>query len=129
MSLKFFQFHSFHEFIFFFTLALAEISWTPLFAASLMMGVMRPLSVATAIDMWIESRARGPSPDQVTFTSGISYDKKSAVSSCSEQIIIRKNKKSRNKSLAQVSQCLQGCGDRNPSLMLYLQIVSVSYII
>ena len=58
--------------IYFFTLALAEISWTPLFAASLMMGVMRPLSVATAIEMWIESSARGPSPDQVTFTSGIS---------------------------------------------------------
>lgn len=55
-----------------FTLALAEISWTPLFAASLMMGVMRPLSVATAIEMATESSARGPSPDQVTFTSGIS---------------------------------------------------------
>lgn len=63
-----------------FTLAFAEISWTPLFAASLMIGVMRPLSVATAIEMWIESSARGPSPDQVTFTSGISYDKKSEVS-------------------------------------------------
>lgn len=55
-----------------FTLTLAEISWTPLSAASLMMGVMRPLSVATAIEMWTESSARGPSPDQVTFTSGIS---------------------------------------------------------
>lgn len=59
-----------------FTFALVEISWTPLFAASLMMGVMRPLSVATAIEMWIESSARGPSPDQVTFTSGISYKSK-----------------------------------------------------
>lgn len=54
------------------TLALAEISCTPLLPASFMMGVMRPLSVATAIEMWIESSARAPSPDQVTFTSGIS---------------------------------------------------------
>lgn len=58
------------------TLALAEISCTPLLAASFMMGVMRPLSVATAIEMWIESSAHGPSPDQVTFTSGISCKEK-----------------------------------------------------
>lgn len=36
------------------------------------MGVMSPFSVATAIAIWIESRGRGPSSDQVTFTSGIS---------------------------------------------------------
>lgn len=59
--------------LFYGTLALAEISWTPLLAASLMMGVMRPLSVATAIAIWIESRGRGPLSDQVTFTSGISW--------------------------------------------------------
>lgn len=59
--------------LFYGTLALAEISWTPLLAASLMMGVMRPLSVATAIAIWIESRGRGPLSDQVTFTWGISW--------------------------------------------------------
>lgn len=54
------------------TLALVAISCTPLFAASLMMGVMRPRSVATAMEISIEPSACGPSPDQVTLTSGIS---------------------------------------------------------
>lgn len=52
------------------TLELAEISCTPLSAAFVMMGVRRPFSVATAMEVLMESSAWGPSPDQVMLTSG-----------------------------------------------------------
>lgn len=57
------------------TFAEAAISWIPLVAASFIIGVMRPRSVATAIEMSTDCSCRGPFPSQVTFTSGICWKK------------------------------------------------------
>lgn len=49
----------------------SAISCTPLAAASLMTGVIKPLSVATATEMSTEGSCFGPSPSQRTLTPGI----------------------------------------------------------
>jgi len=52
------------------TFTVTEISSTPRPMAFFTMGVMRPLSVATATEISILPRSRGASPDQIAFTSG-----------------------------------------------------------
>lgn len=49
----------------------SAISCTPLAAASFMIGVIKPLSVATATEMSTEGSCFGPSPSQLTLTPGI----------------------------------------------------------
>jgi len=56
-----------------FTLTISEISCTPRAMAFLTMGVMSPLSVATATEISMFSRRCGVSPDHTTFTSGTLY--------------------------------------------------------
>lgn len=58
------------------TFAVSAISWIPLLPACLIIGVIRPRSVATAIEMSMDSNWLGPSPFQVTFTSGICWGRK-----------------------------------------------------
>lgn len=49
----------------------SAISCKPLAAASFMIGVIKPLSVATATEMSIKGSCFGPSPSQLTLTLGI----------------------------------------------------------